>query len=49
MCLYRARELWDEVGTHVDKADIELLCRVAPLQVPSSIHIIVSDNSGDDV
>lgn len=28
---YRARELWDEVGTHVDKADIELLCRVAPL------------------
>lgn len=28
---YRARELWDEAETHIDKADIELLCCVAPL------------------
>lgn len=46
---YRARELWDEVKTYIDKADIEFLCCVAPLEVPPGIHIIVTDNSSDDV
>ena len=46
---YRARELWNEVRTYIDKADIEFLCCVAPLEVPPGIHIIVTDNSSDDV
>ena len=45
---YRARELWNEVRTYIDKADIEFLCCVAPLEVPPGIHIIVTDNSSDD-
>lgn len=36
-------------STHVYKADVELFSRVAPLQVPSGINIIVPHNPGDDI
>lgn len=41
--------VWGAAGTHVDEADIELLCRVAPLQVPPRIHVVVPHDPGDDV
>ena len=46
---YRARELWDEVRTYIDKADIQFLGCVPSLEVASGINIIVTDNPGDDV
>lgn len=35
--------------TYVYKADVEFLGRVSSLKIASGIHIIVTDNSGDDV
>lgn len=34
---------------YIDEADVELLGRVAALQVASHVHVIVADDARDDV
>lgn len=36
-------------STHVYEADVELLGRVAPLQVPPGIDVVVPHDARDDV
>lgn len=36
-------------STHVYEADVELFSRVAPLQVPPGINIVVPHDPGDDI
>ena len=35
--------------TYVDEGDVELLGRVAALQVAPHVHVVVLDDAGDDV
>lgn len=39
----------DTTSTHVDEADVELLGRVAPLQVPPGVDVVVAHDARDDV
>lgn len=34
---------------YVDEADVELLGRVASLQVASDVHVVVTDDARDDI
>lgn len=36
-------------STHIYETDVELFSRVAPLQVPSGINIVVPHDAGDDI